>query len=143
MLALRWQNLFDFFALTVAMYLLLRWGREARAFRVCLAIVGLKAGALLARQLDLIITSLLLDVLSWLVPRRSVTLQPEWNAISSAAFSLATAQCGALIVITRRDSVDDLIDGGVRLGGDISPEILEAIFRKKSPVHDGATIIHR
>src|SRR5215813_9686234 len=109
MLAVRWQNVVDFVVLVVAIYLLLRWGKEARAFRVSLAIVGLKAGALLARQLDLVITSVLLDVanlvavilvlivyqselrhalarldvLSWLVPRRNVTLQPEWDAIST------------------------------------------------------------
>ena len=163
----RWQNVTDFLVLTLAIYLLLRWSREARAFRISLAILGLKAGALLASQLDLLITSLILDVtnliaiilllivyqselrhalthldvLSWFVPRRKVTAAPELDAISTATFSLAQAQCGALIVITRGDSVDELIDGGVKLGGDISPEILEAIFRKKSPVHDGATII--
>jgi uncharacterized protein (TIGR00159 family) len=167
MLAVRWQNVVDFVVLVVAIYLLLRWGKEARAFRVSLAIVGLKAAALLARQLDLIVTSLLLDatnliaiilllivyqselrhaltrldILAWLMPRRKVTTQPELDAISTAAFSLARAQCGALIVITRRDSVDELIDGGVKLGGAISPEVIEAIFRKKSPVHDGATIV--
>ena len=54
MLAVRWQNVVDFVVLVVAIYLLLRWGKEARAFRVSLAIVGLKAAALLARQLDLI-----------------------------------------------------------------------------------------
>jgi uncharacterized protein (TIGR00159 family) len=167
MLAIRWQSVFDFLVLVAAIYLVLRWGKQARAFRFSLVIVALKAGALLARQLDLTITSILLDaadliavilllivyqaelrhavtrldVLSWLMPQRKVTLKPEVDEISSAAFALAASQCGALIVIRRRDSLDDLIDGGVKLGGEISAEILEAIFRKKSPVHDGATII--
>jgi diadenylate cyclase len=167
MLAFRWQSVFDFLVLVAAIYLVLRWGKQARAFRFSLVIVALKAGALLARQLDLTITSLLLDaadliavilllivyqaelrhavtrldVLAWLMPQREVTLKPEVDEISSAAFALAASQCGALIVIRRRDSLDDLIDGGVKLGGEISAEILEAIFRKKSPVHDGATII--
>jgi len=60
MLAVGWQNLEDFVVLAIAISLLLRWGKEVRAFRVSLGIVGLKA-ALLARQLDLIVTSLLLD----------------------------------------------------------------------------------
>src|SRR5213594_2686562 len=167
MFAVRWQTLVDFVVLTTAIYLLLRWGKEAKAFRVSLAIVGLKAASLLARQFDLIITSLIfdatdlvavilllivyqselrhaltrLDVLAWFLPHRKVATELEVDAISSAAFSLAGAQCGALMVITRRDSVDELVDGGVKLGGKISSEILEAIFRKKSPVHDGATII--
>jgi diadenylate cyclase len=167
MLAIRWQSVFDFLVLVAAIYLVLRWGKQARAFRFSLVIVALKAGALLARQLDLTITSILLDaadliavilllivyqaelrhavtrldVLAWLMPHRKVTLKPEVDEIGSAAFALAASQCGALIVIRRRDSLDDLIDGGVKLGGEISAEILEAIFRKKSPVHDGATII--
>jgi uncharacterized protein (TIGR00159 family) len=142
-------------------------GKQARAFRVSLAIVALKAGALLARQLDLVVTSLILDatdlvavilllivyqselrhaltrldILAWLMPRRQLTIEPEADEITSAAFSLAASQCGALFVIKQRDSLDDLIDGCVKLGGEISAEILEAIFRKKSPVHDGATII--
>jgi hypothetical protein len=58
----RWQNVTDFLVLTVAIYVLLRWSREARAFRISLAILGLKAGALLASQLDLVITSLIPDV---------------------------------------------------------------------------------
>jgi uncharacterized protein (TIGR00159 family) len=167
MLAIRWQSVFDFLVLVAAIYLVLRWGKQARAFRFSLVIVALKAGALLARQLDLTITSILLDaadliavilllvvyqaelrhavtrldVLAWLLPHHKVTLKPEVEEISNAAFALAASQCGALIVIRRRDSLDDLIDGGVKLGGAISAEILEAIFRKKSPVHDGATII--
>src|ERR1041385_678527 len=59
--ALRWQNIVDFFVLTVAIYLVLRWGKDARAFRVSLGIVVLRACALLARQLDLVITGLVLD----------------------------------------------------------------------------------
>lgn len=167
MIALRWQNIVDFFVLAVAIYLLLRWGKDARAFRVTLAIVGLRAAALLARQLDLVITGLILDaanliavilllivyqtelrhaltrldVISWLIPRQKLVTDRAIEAIGSAAFSLAQTRCGALIVVTRRDSVNELIDGGVELGGEISPEILETIFRKNSPVHDGAVII--
>ena len=37
--------------------------------------------------------------------------------------------------------MNELLQGGVPLGGHVSPEILEAIFRKVSPVHDGATIV--
>jgi DNA integrity scanning protein DisA with diadenylate cyclase activity len=40
-----------------------------------------------------------------------------------------------------KNSLDHLLTGGVPLGGKISQEIIEAIFRKVSPVHDGATVI--
>jgi len=61
--------------------------------------------------------------------------------IAEAAFALAEARRGALIVLRRRGNIDHLLTGGVPLGGQISREILEAIFRKVSPVHDGATVI--
>jgi hypothetical protein len=69
------------------------------------------------------------------------TLPPSLKTIASAAFSLAHAHRGALIVIVRDDPVEELVKGGVPLGGQVSQEILEAIFRKVSPVHDGATIV--
>jgi diadenylate cyclase len=167
MVALRWQNIVDFFVLSFAIYLLLRWGKDARAFRVSLAIVALRACALLARQLDLVITALILDtsnliavilllivyqselrhaltrldVVAWLVPRHKLTIGRSLDAVSSAVFSLAKMFCGALIVVVRRDSVTELIDGGIDLDGEISPEILESIFRKNSPAHHGAVII--
>jgi len=167
MIAIRWQNIFDFLALALAIYLVLRWGREARAFRVALVILGLRAGSILARQLDLVVTGLILDaanliaiillliayqielrralsrldVLAWLAPRRAIATDSELDAIGAAAFELAQVNCGALIVIEHQDSLNELIDGGVKLGGQISAEILEAVFRKNSPVHDGAVII--
>jgi uncharacterized protein (TIGR00159 family) len=168
MTLLRWQNIVDFLVLFATLYLLLRWGKDARALRMALAIVALRAGALLARQLDLAITALLLDAASliaivlllivyqselrhafmrldfvgWLIPyRRKVTIEKAARAVSSAAFVLAHARVGALIVVTQRDSTSDLIEGGVNLDGEISAEILEAIFQKDSPVHDGAAVI--
>jgi hypothetical protein len=63
------------------------------------------------------------------------------QAVAAAAFSLARARRGALVVIAGEEPLDELVEGGVPLGGAISTEILEAIFRKVSPVHDGATII--
>ena len=162
---LRWQTLLDFVVLAVAIYLLLRWSRDARALRVTFGILGLEAGALIARQFDLAITVWLLHAAAVAASIVLIVLfQPELRhainrlevvvlrtgrdavaqgleAVSAAAFSLAGARRGALLVLTRRDSVNELLPGGVPLGGYVSPEILVAIFRKGSPVHDGATII--
>jgi diadenylate cyclase len=164
---IRWQSGFDFVVLAGAIYLVLRWGRDARAFRVTFAILGLAAGAVLARQLDLLITSWVLgvaslaalvlvlsvfqdelrhaltrlDVVAWLLRRRQGPRERLVQVISTAAFSLAQARRGALVVLSGRDPVDELVDGGVPLGGEVSQEILEAIFRKVSPVHDGAAIV--
>lgn len=164
---MRWQSIVDLLVLATAIYLLLRWGRDARAFRVSLAVVGLRVAAVLARQLDLAITGWILDaamvaalivvllvyqtelrqaltrldVMMWLLARPAPTASRLLRAIASAMFSLARARRGALVVISRREPVGELVEGGVSLGGEVSTEILEAIFRKVSPVHDGATLI--
>lgn len=82
-----------------------------------------------------------LDVLERLLRRPAALVVPRLRAIVDASFALAAARRGALIAIVRRDSVDEWATGGVPLGGEVSSEILEAIFRKVSPVHDGAAIV--
>jgi hypothetical protein len=57
----RWQNIVDYCAVTLFLYLLLRLAREARALRTAFTIVALYAGALLARNLELVITSWVLE----------------------------------------------------------------------------------
>jgi diadenylate cyclase len=163
---LRWQTVVDFVVLTFAMYLVLHWSRQARALRVTLWILALEAGALFAAYAGLIFTSAILHAatitaalvlivlfqpeLRHALNRLEVTLRSRrqsevlvrgFETIANAIFSLAGARRGALVVIGRQDSVNELVDRGVPLGGQVSSEILEAVFRKVSPVHDGATII--
>jgi uncharacterized protein (TIGR00159 family) len=165
-LGLRWQGILDFVILVAAIYFVLRWSRDARALRVTLGILALEAGALIARQVHLTITVWVLHAATIVAavilivlfqpelrhalkrleivlarPDRRDALAQPLGAVVAAAFSLARAKRGALIVLTRRDAVTELLTGGVPLGGHVSTEILEAIFRKVSPVHDGATII--
>ncbi|MCX6622659.1 MAG: diadenylate cyclase [Acidobacteria bacterium] len=54
---------------------------------------------------------------------------------------MAKVRLGALCVITRQDGLDEVISGGIRLNAEVSSELLEAIFRKESPLHDGAVVI--
>ena len=82
-----------------------------------------------------------LDVIAWLLPQRQSIVAQSLQAVAAAAFSLAHARRGALMVVAGDAPLDELVEGGVPLGGAISTEILEAIFRKVSPVHDGAAII--
>jgi len=163
----RWQAAVDFVVLTAALYILLRWAQQARALRVALIVVGLHAAALVARHFDLPITSWVLDgtailtivllllifqaelrrffmrldsLLSWRW-RGPAPLAPTYQAIARAAFHMASAYVGALIVIVRRNSIAELISAGITLDAAVSCQILEAIFQKTSPVHDGAVII--
>jgi diadenylate cyclase len=163
---LGWRGVVDLVVLATAIYFVLHWSREARALRLTLGILALEASAIVTGRVGLPVTSWVLHAsaliaalilvilfqpelrhalsrleisLRW--PRQRAVLQGALEAVSTAMFSLAAARRGALIVIGRRDSVAELVDGGVPLGGQASPEILEATFRKVSPVHDGATLI--
>src|SRR5262249_59542579 len=61
MAAIRWQTAADVAVLAVAIYLLLRWSREARALRLAVSILALRVAALVTRELNLLITSWVLD----------------------------------------------------------------------------------
>jgi len=161
---MRWQTAIDFCALAAALYLLLRWGREARALRVALAIVGLRLAAFLAGQIDLPLTSALLNVAA-IVALLALLLifQPELRralmrfdiagrvkpngresataAVSAAAWRLGEARCGALIVIERENAIAELVSPGVELNAVVSADLLIAVFQKASPLHDGAVIL--
>ena len=58
-----------------------------------------------------------------------------------AAEELSKQRKGALIVIQREIKIQDIIDTGIPINGDISPQVLVNIFEPKTPLHDGAVII--
>src|SRR5262245_60293755 len=164
MAAFRWQSIVDFVVLAAAISLLLRWSLEARALRLALSVLLLRLAALISEQLGLLITSWVLDaatVVALLV--LVVVFQPELRravmrldlpgraaherqlpvlaAVSAAAFALAKDGCGALIVSVQDDSIAELVTSGVRMSARTSPELLQALFQKSSPLHDGAVIL--
>jgi len=49
---------------------------------------------------------------------------------------------GALIIFSRDANVESFANSGVSLDADISSQLLESIFNKESPLHDGAVIIN-
>ncbi|MCX6320932.1 MAG: DNA integrity scanning protein DisA nucleotide-binding domain protein, partial [Bacteroidia bacterium] len=53
----------------------------------------------------------------------------------------ASKRTGALIVIGRKSSLDLFFEGGEILKAQISAELLETIFFKNTPLHDGAVLI--
>lgn len=61
--------------------------------------------------------------------------------LSEAVFNLSASNTGALIVIEREADIQSIIDNGKRLNADISSALLESLFFKNSPLHDGAIVI--
>ena len=61
--------------------------------------------------------------------------------IVMACMSMGKAKTGALIVMQRSVPLDDIISTGERLNADVNQRLIENIFFKNSPLHDGAMII--
>jgi diadenylate cyclase len=61
--------------------------------------------------------------------------------IVRAAESMSAKKIGALIVIGRQSRLDLYTQGGELLKARISAELLETIFFKNTPLHDGAVLI--
>jgi len=65
----------------------------------------------------------------------------EAEEIVRATESMASKKTGALIVLGRKSSLDIYSEGGERIDAIISAELLETIFFKNTPLHDGAVLI--
>ncbi len=61
--------------------------------------------------------------------------------IVNACESMAASNTGALIVIARRNELKAYVETGEAINASISKQLLENIFFKNSPLHDGAVII--
>lgn len=60
-----------------------------------------------------------------------------------AAFELSKSKTGALIVIERDIQIKDIIQTGIQMNSEISPQLLVNIFVPNTPLHDGAVIISK
>ncbi len=61
--------------------------------------------------------------------------------IVMACMSMSKKKVGALIVIQRATPLDDIVATGELIDARISQQLLENIFFKNSPLHDGAVIV--
>ena len=63
--------------------------------------------------------------------------------IVMACMSMVKRKVGALIVIERSAPLDDIVDTGDVIDAAINQRLIENIFFKNSPLHDGAMIISK
>lgn len=61
--------------------------------------------------------------------------------IVMACINMARSKCGALIVIERGTPLNDIVETGDIVDANINQRLIENIFFKNSPLHDGAMII--
>jgi diadenylate cyclase len=65
----------------------------------------------------------------------------EVEEIVKSCVNMAATRTGALIVMTKRAEPTPVIESGDIINSSISGRLLESIFFKNSPLHDGAVII--
>ena len=75
--------------------------------------------------------------LGFLGKPRSVALGEVMGAVAS----MSKRKIGALIAIEREVGLRQVIEGGTRLGAEVSSELLCSIFYPNTPLHDGGVVI--
>ena len=63
------------------------------------------------------------------------------DSVVKACQNMAEIKQGALILLTRNNELDDIVATGLAVNADISNSLIENIFFKNSPLHDGAMVI--
>lgn len=164
----RVQDLLDIFLIGMAFYALLVWFRKTKS-RLVLAGIGLLGIVyFLSRWLQLYMTAVFLQSLfaviifalivlfqeelrriferiaMWGGFRKRTPLtsaEHEIEVLTQMAATLARKKTGALIVLQGAEPLERHIQGGIRLDGILSEQLLESIFDPNSSGHDGAVII--
>ena len=161
----RWQDALDVLIVAYVIYRIAMLIRGTRTMQMVLGL-GIVGAALVASQLlglftlnwllsnflgSLIIILVVIfqaDIRRALtgVGARSFFLAPTRLAgvaqeLSSSAAWLSARRIGALVVLEREVGLQDVADTGRLIDGRLSPELLETIFMRGSPLHDGAVIV--
>lgn len=164
---LRWQDAVDVALLTLLLYRVYAWLRGTVALQVAVGMLTLVVTSYAANELGLVLSAYLLQAVSAVSVlvtvvifrdeiRRALTRasplrllrrarppapRRDFTAVAESLFTLARKHVGALVVVVRRDPLRDHATGGTALDALVSGPLVEAIFHKESPLHDGALII--
>lgn len=63
------------------------------------------------------------------------------DEVIEAVKNMSHSKTGALIVFARSSSLQDLVDVGVNVDAKVNAQLLQTIFQKETPLHDGAVVI--
>lgn len=86
------------------------------------------------------------NILSKIVPSKDSNkiwqqYKEVFTEIAKASFSMGSKCTGALMVIKKTQSLDDVKKTGITINGLVTAELLINIFEKNTPLHDGAVVI--
>lgn len=65
------------------------------------------------------------------------------DSLVKACVDMGETKTGALIVLQQTSDLSLMAEGGIAIDAKVSPSLLENLFFKNSPLHDGAIIINR
>jgi len=169
LLNIRFPDILDILFISIVSYQFYVWFWGTKAFKALIGIVLLSGVFIVAKSWGLFLTTWVFQIL-WQVfvilliilfqreirqmlerfnPLKTIgfkhrSIADEWiPAFASWAFDAAKKRIGAIIVFERTELVFDLVTKGVSMECDPQPEILNSIFYKQSPLHDGAILISR
>jgi diadenylate cyclase len=131
--------------------------KGTRAIQVLIGLVALIGLYLLSELLQLQTVGWLLDEFvlfqedirrglarvgdPWFGRASSDNSEGLYHQVARACFRLADQGKGALVVVERGASLDELEDDATVLNAQLSEELLVAIFQPTSPIHDGAVVL--
>ena len=165
---IRLMDLIDIGVITLFIYLLLVWLKKARARFILIGMVILGSIYIFARVFGLYLTTMVFQgffaillitivvifqeelrhlferVAIWGISSRhllKIPVRREIGILSSAIANLSRKKIGALVVIRGKDPLERHIEAGTNLDGLLSEVLLESIFDRNVPSHDGAVIV--
>ena len=74
-------------------------------------------------------------------PAEETASRQQILEITQACRHMASTKTGALIVMAGESSLKEVVDTGERLDAQVSARLIENIFFKNTPLHDGALVI--
>jgi uncharacterized protein (TIGR00159 family) len=82
------------------------------------------------------------SILKWNAQDPMQRLQHSIAIVSESLVVLSNQKIGALVVLKRKNDLTEFEETGLVFYCTLSPNILETVFYKNAPLHDGALIIH-
>ncbi len=162
------RHLLDFFVIFVLLFMLLTLLKKTRATAIAMGVLLLGSVYGLSLVLDLPLTKTVFNYLfGTLLIVLAVVFQRELRRffeylgfmgmknrtqpptdgsikiITQAVEQMAKNKTGALIIFPGKENIERHTEGGVRLNGLISSQLILSIFDSTSPGHDGAVIIDK
>ena len=161
-----WRLVAEISILSVAIYYTLKFFRGTRGWPMIVAFLGLLVALLICIGLELTVLSSLLNYFFGLSAFAALIIfQPELRrllaglgnltffgalheqrenieVIIQAVDRLSEARTGALIAIEQSTHLQDIVESGITVDCEGTPEMIETIFFPHNAIHDGGIIIN-